>query len=159
MSRMRKTENGWVKTSGDAYIPKYTLAEYEKIKDTIPVGTEFIITDDYAESGSKDIYDEEERVIGTWFGKPLYRKTVQASTPSNLNTATKICDLPNIDTMVNLYGSYANFPCQYYFYDNVSVYITTWLNGAKNALYNITNANSTLNKSGFVTIEYTKTTD
>lgn len=40
--------------SGGDNIPVYTTEEYEQIKDTIPEGTKFIISDDYQEEEKKD---------------------------------------------------------------------------------------------------------
>lgn len=60
-----------------------TKAQYETEKSDIPFGTIVNITDDYEEGGDSKgtIYSDEERVIGTWFGKTLYGKVI---TKSNL---------------------------------------------------------------------------
>lgn len=53
-----------------------THAMYDLEKDSIPVGTIVNFTDDHINpGGSGEVYDGEERVIGSWFGKPLYRRS------------------------------------------------------------------------------------
>lgn len=76
--------------SGDANFWEGTLEEFEAQKDSIPDGTLLNIKDDKESIGDINalvdaingedvapipkVYDDVERVIGTWFGKPLYRK-------------------------------------------------------------------------------------
>lgn len=63
-----------------------TRAEYEAEKDNIPAETIVNLIDDFVvgSNSSQEIYDDTERVIGTWFGKPLYRKCINNPTSFNL---------------------------------------------------------------------------
>lgn len=76
---------------GSANIAYGTTEQFNAQKESAPVGTTFLITDDVGGSDG-GIYDGEERVIGTWFGKPLYRKTI---TMSELGLGTTSVALPN----------------------------------------------------------------
>ena len=49
-----------------------------------------------------EIYDDQERVIGTWFGKPLYRKVITGiidNSATNWQVLATISEL-NIDTLM-----------------------------------------------------------
>lgn len=46
----------------------------------------------------EDIYSTEEQVVGTWMGKPLYRKTISFPVPNN-TTADNPHNIPNVDTI------------------------------------------------------------
>lgn len=49
---------------------------------------------------SKNIYSEEEVLIGSWFGNPLYRRVIKHKTPSAINSwQTVITGLDNWDYM------------------------------------------------------------
>lgn len=69
---------------GSGSVTEYgTTAEFEAEKDSFPVGTEYLVTDDYEEGGSSNIYSLDEVLIGKYLGKNLYRKvfeTTQATT-------------------------------------------------------------------------------
>lgn len=54
--------------------------------------------------GLLDDYTTSEQVIGTWLGKPLYRKVVQFTTGSAVNTWIAIPGLSNIDRLVRYFG-------------------------------------------------------
>ena len=50
------------------------------------------------------IYDDQERIIGTWFGKPLYRKVIEVNQYSgNFNV---IHNIENLDYVTNFYGTF-----------------------------------------------------
>lgn len=59
-------------------------------------------------SSSEEVYSSEETRIGTWFGKPLYRKVFTGTIPTNLtvNTITKFAvgTVANKDTLVSVQG-------------------------------------------------------
>lgn len=110
------------------------------------------------------IYSTEEREIGVWTdGKPLYEKTITATTPSNANTDAQVADVSglSIDTMVNISGMvYATslgqtVPITWSYASNImgSVY---YADGYLKQL--MTNINY-CSKSERITIQYTKTTD
>jgi len=91
---------------GDANFWEGTLAMFEAEADSIPDGTLLNIKDDKEMVGDIDalvdaingepvapileVYDDEERIIGTWFGKPLYRKVVVTDLNALENTIVEI---------------------------------------------------------------------
>lgn len=165
MARYRKINGEWFKTAsdgggGDSKIQEYTLAEYEQIKDSIPIGTQFIIVDDYSDSG--DIYSEEEQVIGRWIdGKPLYRKVLSTTNSSDIDLSDVNIEIitsgtgvwSNNDMIIsmdykgNSTSGYSSWNVGW-FYDKTSKHITLQLGTNR----------TTFNKIILI-IEYTKTTD
>ena len=58
---------------GSGSVTEYgTSEQFESEKDNLPIGTEYLITDDCEDV----IYTEEEQSIGKWLGKRLYRKVI-----------------------------------------------------------------------------------
>lgn len=53
--------------------------------------------------GSSEIYDDTERVVGTWFGKTLYKVSKMGTFSSGTLTALTLSD--NIDTLVSYEAS------------------------------------------------------
>lgn len=51
-------------------------------------------------------YSTDEIIIGTWLGKPLYRKVIQATLPSAVNSWTVIANLgvSNIENIIDFRG-------------------------------------------------------
>lgn len=86
MSISIKTEKGILTVAntggsgGSSKVEYGTSEDFEVFKqdESVPVGTSYVVTDDYDENYG-EIYDDQERVIGTWFGKPLYRKLIYHS--------------------------------------------------------------------------------
>lgn len=106
-----------------------------------------------------EVYDEQERVIGTWFGKPLYRKGF--SIDKNFDTGGKeladVADL-NIEDIAKTYGTIVVLS------NNAGIFsrsypdpgIAIGMSEDKTKLMAWSNAAYTLQK---LAIEYTKTTD
>lgn len=68
-------EDEWTEEAYDEF-PIGTIVDYNG--DTVPDG--------YREVEDKgEIYSEEEKVIGTWLGKPIYRKVIRGRINDNLN--------------------------------------------------------------------------
>lgn len=103
------------------------------------------------------VYDEEERVVGSWFGKPLYRKCVEGITNSYTNGWTEITSIDNIQKICSIKGiihesltpAELGFPNPY-----VSAGL---INENKIAIY-VANS-SFANENFLLVIEYTKITD
>lgn len=106
--------------------------------------------------GSEDVYSTEETIIGTWIdGKPLYRITALVTIPGSWE---KILDIPTIEYMVcakfvtiepisgGYYSQYPNNESNMAFKPSDGI----WAIGTNS---------DTRNKSGYLTVEYTKTTD
>lgn len=97
---------------------------------------------------AKNNYSTEEQVIGTWMGKPLYRKVVTINEIVNItaNTWTDTgITIPNKELLIKCYEiTYNNLLSFRYSNDNVQAICFTGLN---------------LLKGDVLVIEYTKTTD
>lgn len=52
----------------------------------------------------QEIYDDEERVVGTWFGKPLYRKVINGVCDLVGSSVNIPHGITNIDKITNLSG-------------------------------------------------------
>lgn len=62
---------------GGATVDYGTTEEFEAVKDSLPEGASYCITDDYDEIiAYENIYSTDEVRIGTFLGKPLYRKMI-----------------------------------------------------------------------------------
>ena len=108
---------------------------------------------------SEEVYSSEETVIGTWLGKPLYRKTINVGTLPN-NTVLRVAhNIINYDRFVNIIGSAKSSTQSLSFpfvgsnlSNNIAIQITTdnivIITGSDRSAFN-----------GYVTLEYTKTTD
>lgn len=134
-----------------------TKAEFEAIKDSLPDGSAFDTIDESGGgSSSSESYSTEEQVIGTYLGKPLYRKVVNISlsgsstqvendTTHEYTKFSGVLKNPTGNKMqVGGYASSSNYSACY---TNVS-----------GALY-LYHSSSYSNGSASVILEYTKTTD
>ena len=147
----------------------------KKKNTTIPINGKIVDTENVEDKTSnapsmrlveemvKDIYSTEEVRIGTWLGKPLYRKIIETTmpeTPSNGVYITK--NTTNIPDMSFGYVSRAIAISnnQYYTlpYINNSGYATKFFIEIQDLI--LANGNTSFNNSKtFVVLEYTKTTD
>lgn len=119
---------------------------------------------------AQDIYDDQERVIGSWFGKPLYRKTITGTLPSKSGTWTVVSEaIPNaIIRSMNavVYLSSMEKPVAVYSlpiiasggYAYVS-YNTTFQPSELKGLIGYVTYSAFFGKPLTVVLEYTKTTD
>lgn len=137
-----------------------TASEVSSIKPMIEkgsVGTNYVEHQDFS---NKQHYSTTEQVIGTWIdGKPLYRKVINIdSLPNNANKNYDTGLTHGTHSIKNFYGCYTNG--QYDLGINEysgSNYIRTVIAFALNI--QITTNSDKSSYSGFVVIEYTKTTD
>lgn len=138
-----------------------------KVSDTLPIGTEVDYDGTTVPNGWEQVedpsaYSLEEQIIGMCLKKPLYRKSFLINNSSQINENV-IGRIPNIDLIVNLYGTM-----------NVAGYITplnsVWNDANKDLSVLIqvqsSNGDVIINQKStpakypiFITIEYTKTTD
>lgn len=113
-----------------------------------------------------DYYSTDEKIVGIWTdGRPVYQKTFTFTTPSSLNTDTTIVTVPKVSNLVNILGGFitradgglmllnSNYPSQ-------SNSIFSVINSSNNLsiLLRVT-INVDAGRSGYITIQYTKTTD
>lgn len=105
-------------------------------------------------------YSTEEQMIGTWLGKPLYRKIVEVGTINATTEKSIATNTSNIEVVISLTGmgklSFGWVPLNFHNYKQTDsssyVYINTSNNTIRmQSLFNYIDC--------YVTIEYTKTTD
>lgn len=109
---------------------------------------------------SMEVYDDQERVIGTWFGEPLYRRSyeITGTTNSGGDKFTTFVDDPQ-KKLVNAYG-YAEFEQGRYAIPFSSSKLGISVYNAKAGLIQfVTHWDSISNYTAKLSIEYTKTTD
>ena len=103
-------------------------------------------------------YSTTETVVGTWIdGKPIYRKviTITAFSTSGITVNTGIT---NINEIVNVKGTfYRSELSKYYSLDNI--YINEWSINKTNGEITIATTNQYVTFTGYIILEYTKTTD
>ena len=139
-----------------------TATDFEiPVTPSINVDGETIYT-----KGQNEEYSTNETVIGTWNGKPLYRKVIQKDVSANTNETYSLSSLgiSNQDiVIINLGESTAHYssitgasysPVSYYVSstDRAHVYVNVYYNLI------IQNQNST-DRTYHIVLEYTKTTD
>lgn len=108
-------------------------------------------------------YSTDEQVVGTWIdGKPLYQKTIETQSPSELNTMVNICSAPtNMDKLISLDGylylSNSVFPVNVYV--NSTNMIACWIRDQKQSVGMRIGSDAFISVPVIVTLLYTKTTD
>lgn len=101
-------------------------------------------------------YSTTETVVGTWMGKPLYRKVINFGTLPNINVKYVNHNIENMETVINLYGIFNDstyqikIPAGGDYNSNIQTTDTQIGIGTPQNLTSF---------SGYVIIEYTKTTD
>ena len=105
-------------------------------------------------------YSTTEQVIGKWGSKPLYRKVIEITSPSNSNTNYVDLLSYNIDTLTHLYGFYRtnNGTFGIPFYDSADNMSVMFLGGTRYLRGRFGNNYAEITEARVV-LEYTKTTD
>lgn len=115
----------------------------------------------YQNLNGEEYYSVDETRIGTWIdGKPLYRKVVSSTTPSQANTGTNIYDASslNIDRLVNLSFNFKGTYNEYATASNIIIMFTRISGSTRNIACTCT-LQDYCNKPFYFILEYTKTTD
>ncbi len=108
-------------------------------------------------------YSSEEQVIGTWFEKKLYRKTIYRSSLINGTEETVNHGIQNVDKIwLDATGSFAiwsngftgNLP-----YLNQTFANSIFITDVRSTTFKISSGMNRSNLSGYITLLYTKTTD
>lgn len=133
--------------------------------DTLPVGSVVMYNGDDIPEGYIELenyeptYSLEEQVIGTWIdGKTIYRRVVEFTFSSTQNTWNLVVSQP-FASLVNCYGylkdttTFMPFPTT-----NGNEVLSVYGNGTT-GFYEKHNYEYPGGKSGYLIIEYTKTTD
>lgn len=139
-----------------------TQAEFDALPEVQKASGTYFVDDGQGGGSGGEVYDDQERVIGTWFGKPLYRKVV-AFTSKSSNGWNDIT-VPRIEEVVRAYGkikrndstnpiAYIAFPTGLASYDYVMIQF-----GIGYVAFDI-HCSYLLNSPGLIVYEYTKTTD
>lgn len=118
---------------------------------------------DYLDEHEQENYVSEETQIGTWKGKPLYRRIIESTLPATTNTTKIIDTIQDLDTVLNLKAviGHTNLRNQYFTYQfpiissdtNSVLYINN--NNQINVRWQ-SSTNVWANSPIIVTIEYTK---
>lgn len=166
-------------TTNDELQPNMKIEYYTDIMgnpgvipdyDGLPVGSEIDfdgteIPDGFVQVDDPSIYSSEEVVIGTWFGKKLYRKSFRFN---ELATGTNniVHGIDNLDEIINTYGSCKRNDNKIQPVPRVDITELSWQIGITDVdiqsfRIDIGSRYSGTSKikSGNITLEYTKTTD
>ena len=121
-------------------------------QDKLTAGTGIEITGTKIINNLNANYSIEEQVIGEWIdGKPLYR-IVASINLQNYTSWTNLVHISNLKRVINIYGSLNNINIPRY---ESPSYFTQFLY-ENNYIKVMCNGNT---GSGYLVIEYTKTTD
>lgn len=162
---MYGTENpvSWVSakiTSNKLYVTSAGITSY--IDKIIIQYTK--TTDSLVSIGNDTDYSTTEKIVGTWIdGKPVYQKTINFTTPSSINTDSKILTISNGETVIDFHGTISrndggcmhlgsNYPSQ-----GNSLFFTT--NDSKIECYFRVSISTDTSRPAVITLQYTKTTD
>jgi hypothetical protein len=145
---LNKMEEGIEEAGKTGGILEGSIVAYDG--DTIPEG--------YEEVDNPNVYSTEEKVVGEWFGKPLYRTSVKGTLGSD--TMTSVIIGTNIYTVIQIFGFVRS--------GHATPINTYWTDGLKTLVQqDQTNKNqiniyfgSTFKNTPYeITVFYTKTTD
>ena len=107
-------------------------------------------------------YSTGEIRIGTWLGKPLYRKVIDCGMLPNATTKTISTGLSNVSAILKLYGTaYSGgtmLPIPHASAQNLTAAIAAFLTNSYGTLTIQTGSDRSTLK-GYIVLEYTKTTD
>ena len=112
-------------------------------------------------------YDTEEKIIGKWIdGRPVYRKVIQCTTTSTLDTIENIFTLPETINLIKLDGimlsntnrdTICEIPLQHsYSQDGIVYYVRVYYRQFSNTIAMETNMPLVLNIPVTIILEYTK---
>ena len=154
-----------VSTSSTNGVENQAITNYvdNKILDTYSTSSTSTYSCDYINnnSGGSDVYSTTETLTNKiWIdNRPIYRKIIQATSPSSTNSWVKISEISNLDTIIDLHGwllasNGRTLPIQF---SEPSAEIATTLVGADIEMKII--LSNWQNASCYMVAEYTKTTD
>lgn len=134
--------------------------------DTIPVGSEFDydgieVPEGFEQVSDPKSYSTEEQVIGTWIdGKTLYRKTIEFTTSSTVNTWKQIDNISDVEKCIKHYGYIIMSTTEMFLIPDYTQNAPYFGVNKNNNTIKVAHTNSGIsNKTCVVTFEYTKTTD
>lgn len=109
-------------------------------------------------------YSSEEKVIGTWIdNKPLYRKIISTGNLPNTSVKNINHGISNLDKYINMYGIVSDgaysIPLPYFYSSEMISTYGIGIEAPNNSSINIITGVDRTGYSGYVILEYTKTTD
>lgn len=114
-----------------------------------------------------DVYTNGETVIGYWIdGKPIYRKvvpfTITNTTTEVIVGAGSIAQVVRMDGIINMGGAWRTIPWAYA--QGTATYVPNYIgahvyNGTADFRVQLLSGSTYNNMSGYMILEYTKTTD
>jgi hypothetical protein len=111
---------------------------------------------------NKNVYSTAETRIGTWLGKPLYRKVLSITTPSSTSN-TQITTFDSTYNIQNFYGKVLISTSQQLldlnFYFTAEYNVATYVIQNTHAINMKVGSSAYTSQSGYIILEYTKTTD
>lgn len=124
-----------------------------------PVATDYV---EHKEFSNKQVYSTSEQVIGTWIdGKPLYRKTINIGNLPNTTTKDYPTGLSNI-FVIKIDGFCTDgtqmFPMNNANPSSINYQIQLWF-AYGDSVIKVQTGSDRSGYIGYVTLEYTKTTD
>ena len=138
---------------------------YDDVGDIANLNTEDIsnVVNAINEVNNKFNYSAEEKIIGTWFGKKLYRKTFYRSPLINGTQETVAHGIQNVDKIwADVSKSFAIWPAGFTGkvpYLNSNFANSIFLTDIGATTFKLTSGLDRSNLSGYITLLYTKTTD
>lgn len=141
----------------------FITIEYTKTTDADDSFTPSMIDNNISIGGvAYTDYSEEERVTGKWInGKPVYRKVYPATIPATTKDGTfAIGYIPldnDVDTVISWTGRVGSQPLMYV--TNAGYQLKTYVEVSSKRLAISNSVASFSNQSGYIVVEYTKSTD
>ena len=121
---------------------------------------QIIVNDETIYYGANQNYSSVEQRIGTWIGKPLYRKIIDFGSLPNATGSSKPHGISNVDNFINQKGFCTNgiswLPIP--FVSAINTFSDVQLSCDNTAIYIRTNNNMS-SYNAYIILEYTKTTD
>ena len=113
---------------------------------------------------TNDIYSTNEIVIGKWINnKPLYRKVISTGNLPNTSVKNINHGINNLDKYINMYGIVSDgtysIPLPYFYPSEMISTYGIGIEASNNLSINIITGVDRTGYSGYVILEYTKTTD
>lgn len=111
---------------------------------------------------TNNTYSTSEIVIGRWINKPLYRKIINIGNLPNATKKSVSTGITNLDYVTHLYGTAfasSGFIALNDTYPGDATYDTRLFYNKTNGTIDVTTAFDRSSYSGYVIVEYTKTTD
>lgn len=155
-TNLNKIENGINQNSEDIEINNDKIGDLNTLNTTDKSSLTGAINEvmDKLEN-----YSTDEKLIGIWNGKPLYRKVIEFGNLPNNNLKEVSHGISDLDFVVNLTGASSNgdtYMSLPRIHTTSSLSIVLEINKDKVIIYSQYDFSA---YTGYVTIEYTKTTD